>query len=284
MEKLNFTNKETPNAFLTNIMTAEEYARIEHTTPYVFTLQSGDKELCYFGSPHVCDTKDPLFQEIENAFNKWNPDVVFVEGVHVQGDPAQFNEKIRSASREKVIEHMGESGFALKLALEKGVDWISPEPADVDLYNHLTTKGFSKEHIFTWNVFLALPQYNRLMNKEGFKQYVQGFIDRFKQSTNWNEFDYSYEHAIKIGEQTLNQSVDVENEPDALDFIDPIPWDNKKEKQTVLNQIGKESSLFRDTKILNDIANAFETHKRVFVVYGASHAVMQEPALRELFK
>jgi len=43
-------------------------------------------------------------------------------------------------------------------------------------------------------------------------------------------------------------------------------------------------SLFRDRKIVGDIAEAFKTHKRVFVVYGSSHAVMQEPALKMLFE
>jgi hypothetical protein len=44
--------------------------------------------------------------------------------------------------------------------------------------------------------------------------------------------------------------VDVENVHDALDRIDPIPWDEKKEKQTILNRIGEASSLFRDKKLL----------------------------------
>ena len=110
---------------------------------------------------------------------------------------------------------------------------------------------------------------------------MKGFIGRFKESTNWKGFDYSYERAIQLGEQILGKSIDVENEPEALDFIDPIPWEEKKDKQTTLNRIGEASSLFRDKKIVSDIADALKTHKRVFVVYGASHAAMQEPALRK---
>lgn len=274
---------ETLEPVLNSIMTAEEYSHTRHETPYIFELSAGDdKALYYFGTPHRRDPQDPLFSEIEDAFNKANPDIVFVEGVSVRGDLDKFNERVKAATREEAIEHMGESGFTLKLGVEKGIEWRSPEPTDEDLYNNLLAKGFSKDQIFAWDVFHILPQYNRLMDKQGFKQYVAGFIERFKRSTNWDDFDYSYERAIQLGEQILGRSVDVENEPDALDLIDPIPWEEVKEKQTTLNRIGEASSLFRDRKIVSDIADAVKTHKRVFVVYGASHAAMQEPALRKL--
>ncbi len=275
---------ETMEAILSSIMTAEEYSKIKHATPYIFELKAGDKELYYFGSPHTSDPSNPLFTEIEAAFSKANPDIVFVEGMNVRGDKTKFNERVKSTTREEAIDRMGESGLTLKLGIEKGIDWESPEPTDEDLYNDLLAKGFSKEEIFAWDVFQILPQYNRQMKKEGFKKYVSGFIDRFKLTTNWEGFDYSYERAIKLGEQIFGEDVDVENDQRALDWIDPIPWGEKKERQTILNRIGEASSLFRDKKIVTDIIEAFKTHKRVFVVYGASHAVMQEPALKKAFE
>ena len=275
---------ETMEAILSSIMTAEEYSKIEHATPYIFELKAEDKELYYFGSPHTSDPSNPLFAEIEAAFNNANPDIVFVEGMNVRGDKTKFNERVKSATREEAIDRMGESGLTLKLGVEKGIEWESPEPTDEDLYNDLLAKGFSKDEIFAWDVFHILPQYNRQMKREGFEKYVSGFIDRFKRTTNWDNFDYSYERAIKLGEQIFGEAVDVENDQRALDRIDPIPWDEKKEKQTILNRIGEASSLFRDKKIVGDILEAFKTHKRVFVVYGASHAVMQEPAFKKAFE
>ncbi len=278
------SQSETLESVLSSIMTAEEYSKIEHATPYIFELKAGDKELYYFGSPHISDPSNPLFAQIEAAFNKANPDIVFVEGMNGRGDKTKFNERVKSATREAAIEHMGESGLTLKLGVEKGIDWESPEPTDEDLYNDLLAKGFSRDQIFAWDVFHILPQYNRQMKREGFEKYVSGFIDRFKRTTNWDGFDYSYERAIKLGEQILGRSIDAENESDALDFIDPIPWDEKKDRQTILNRIGEQSSLFRDKKIVGDILQALKTHKRVFVVYGASHASMQEPAFKKAFE
>ncbi|MCR4280601.1 MAG: hypothetical protein NUV82_04235 [Candidatus Komeilibacteria bacterium] len=274
--------KENLEVVLSNIMTAKEYATRQHETPYVFALKGAGKELRYFGAPHERDPKNPLFQEIETAFKEARPDIIFVEGINVQEDLDRFNEQVRNATPEMVIERLGESGFILKLGLEKGIEWRSPEPTDEELYNFLLTQGFSKDQIFAWDVFQILPQYQRQVNKLSFKEYIAGFIDRFQQATGWEGFDYSYEHAIRLGEQILGQSIDVEDEPTAQDFIDPIPWEEKKDKQTVLNRIGEASSLFRDRQIVSEIADALTTHKRIFIVYGASHAVMQEPALRKL--
>lgn len=288
MEKIPPVKNKEKDAFgdvLGNIMTSENYAEIRHETPYIFELKAGDKELHYFGTPHVRDPQDPLFAEIEAAFSKANPDMVFVEGMsNLPKDKTRYNEMLKTASREEIIEKSGEPGFTRKLAAERNVEWNSPEPGDEDLYENLLTKGFSKDEIFAWYVFHILPQYQRQVSRQGFKQYVERFIDSFKWRTDWEHFDYSYEHAIKLGEQILGRSIDVENESDATNFIDPIPWEKKKESQTILNRIGSASSFFRDQKIVSDILEAFKNHKRVFVVYGASHAAMQEPAFKKFFE
>ncbi len=280
----NENQTEMLESVLGSIMTAEEYSKIEHATPYVFELKAGGKELYYFGSPHTSDPNNPLFAEIEAAFNKANPDIVFVEGMNVRGDKTEFNKRIKSATREEAIESMGESGLTLKLAVEKGIEWESPEPSDEDLHNNLLGKGFSKDQIFAQDVFLMLPQYNRQMKREGFEKYVSRYIERFKRTTNWEGFDYSYERAIKLGEQICGESIDVENDDSAPDRVDPIPWEEMKGKQTILNRVSEASSLFRDKKIVSDILEALKTHNRVFVVYGASHASMQEPAFKKAFE
>ena len=275
---------ETLESVLGSIMTSEQYAETWHETPYIFELKAGDKELLYFGTPHVFDSQDPLFAKIEEAFNKTNPDMVFVEGMsNLPKDKAHFDE-ILKASREETIDKNGERGFTLKLAAERGIDWHSPEPSDEDLYENLLAKGFSKDEVFAWEVFQILTQYNLQMNRQGFKQYVERFIEGFKQTTNWENFDYSYERAIELGEQILGRPIDVENEPNANDFTDPIPWEEKKESQTILNRISSASGLLRDRKIVSDILEAFKNHNRIFVVYGSSHAAMQEPALKKAFE
>ena len=269
---------------LGKIMTAEEYASLHHETPYIFSLKSRDKELFYFGAPHVRDPEDPIFSEIKTAFDKANPDLIFIEGMNASIDRNLINEKARKASTEEAIDGAGEAGFTLKLGLEKGIEWRSPEPEDADLYRHLLKQGFSKDEIFARAVLLVLPQYNRQIDKQEFKEYSEPFIEQFKNETNWEGFDYSFERAINISEQIVGKPINFSDEEEASDYIDPTPWSEKKEKQTVLNHIGEASSAFRDKNIVKEIAEVQKKYKRLFIVYGASHAVMQEPALKELFK
>ncbi len=276
---------------LDKIMTAEEYSKLEHSTPYLYELKNGEKELLYFGAYHSRNPEDGIFKDIENKFNEVTPDLVLIEGmsnIHQKRESFEKNEMglgdDEDAIRKKIIDVAGESGFALYLAIKKGIDCESPEPEDADMYNALLEQGFSKDDIFAEQIFLVLPQYHRQTEQSGFKEYTEPFIDSFKKATNWRDFDYSYEYALEAAKKAIGKHVDVENDEQTLDYVDPIPWENKKDAQTVMNQIARATSQYRDKFMVSEIAKALQTHKKVFVVFGASHAVMQEPALKELFK
>ncbi len=280
------SREETIGSILNTIMTAEEYSAMRHTTPYSFKLELGDKELYYFGSRHMNDPSNPLFAEIENAFNTEKPDIVIVEGISMNSNRQKvyFETNIKSSSREEVIHKMGEVGFTLKLALENGIEWESPEPQYEDVYKYLLDEGFSKEEIFVHEVLHILPQYNLQMKREGFEAYVVPYIERFKEITHWRDFDYSYEHALSLSEAICGEIIDVEHDTHALDRIDPIPWEDKVDSQTVLNRIGEKTGIYRNRNIVTGILDGLKTYNRIFVVYGASHAVMQEPALKKAFE
>lgn len=272
------------DSLLECIMPAEHYAQMRHKVPYIFELKSGDKKLYYFGAQHTRNPQDPLLGKIETAFDAAKPQEVFVEGINVRGDKMLFQNKVRSASRNEIVDVMGESGFTLKLAVEKGIEWRCPEPSDADVFENLLQQGFSKDAIFTWDVLQLLPQYHLQAYRDGFKKYTEKSITHFEQATNWENFDYSYEHAIELAQQILGRPLDVESESESIDFVDPIPRTQKRQTQTILNRISAASGLTRDKKIVSDILDAFKDHDRIFVVYGASHAVMQEPAFKKAFE
>lgn len=50
------------------------------------------------------------------------------------------------------------------------------------------------------------------------------------------------------------------------------------------NRIAAELSDFRDTSIMERIIEAVRSGERLFVVMGSSHAVRQEPALRQALR
>jgi len=272
---------------LQDIMTFEQYREIRHPTPYIYDLEANGKELKYFGTRHIKhDTKpdDPALSQIKEAFDEMKPDCVFVEGIH--GETGAIKERVKGYSYQDIIGRAGEAGFFLKLAVDNGVDWQCPEPSHQEIYEHLLGMGFSREEIFAHDILLSLPQYLRgQQHRDGFEKYSQGYIDHFKTVTGWEDFDYSYNHGVEIIEQILGRPLDVENQAGASEkyFVNLTKPMESEDKRTILTQIGEETSMFRDRKIVSNIAKALETYDRVFVVYGASHAVKQEPALRTLF-
>lgn len=270
---------------LDNIMTAAEYSEIRHDTPYVFDVENGDKSIYYFGSKHTHDSSDLMFEDMQSAFESKNPEVVLVEGLRIGEDKKEAaNVYIKEASAEDLIAHFGEAGMAIKLAVENNIEWSSPEPDDRGMYDNLLDQGFAKEEIFVWYVLRLLPQYNRLSEKSGFESYAQKFIDNFQTETEWQDFDYAYERVMELAQSIVGREIDPENEAEAADLVDPIPWSKKLESQTVLNRVAQESLVLRDREIVSGIADSLQQHNKVFVVYGASHAVMQERAVRKLME
>lgn len=274
------SQSEAIETILKSIMTAEEYGRIKHEIPYRFVLQAGGKELHYFGSDHIKDKSSPMFSEIEESFLLANPEVVFVEGI--SGDRTEFEERIKKMSRNEVIEKFGEPSFTLKLATERGIDWWCPEPAWEAFFEELLGYGFTKDEIFTWYVLRSLSQYNKKIHSEGFKKYASGYVERLKRNTNWPDFDYTFEHAMNSGEKIIGKKIDVENME--FNYVSPVPRAGREKLETVLNRVATASTFIRDRKIVSDIIKAFEKYNKVFIVYGASHAVMQEPALKKFFE
>ncbi len=51
---------------------------------------------------------------------------------------------------------------------------------------------------------------------------------------------------------------------------------------TRINQVCRKNSIFRDTHIVANIHELLSRGKNIFVVFGSTHAVMQEKALRSL--
>ncbi len=265
------------------IMTAAEYADIKYEVPYVFEISLADKRLVYFGASHSRNPEDPMFEQIETEFNTTRPDVVLVEGVHTLEERLnQIKEWFPGKSREEIINQTGEPGYALSLALQNNVDVYSPEPALRDEISDLLQKGFSQEEIFAFYFAGQVPHYQQMKTKPEFGEHIKQFLNEFKSATSWESFEFTTENFSRLSERLWG----VKFNPDTTDYedmIDPIPWKEKKDVQGVSNAISRESSYFRDTYMVQEIQKLMKTHKKMFVVFGASHAVMQEPAIRKLF-
>ncbi len=265
------------------IMTFEEYAKSRHEAPYVFEIENGNKKITYFGARHSQNPADPMFARIEQKFSSSNPEIVFVEGVdQLKTQKPHIIKMLVGWSRETSIKEMGESGFVLKLAIESGVEIESPEPEFKDELAHLLRQGFSREDIFAYYLYRQIEQYHRMVEKPALDAYLDPHLRGFRLTADWEDFECSLNNLEAIGKKIWGERGGFET--NNVSRTDPTPWNEKKDTWTAVNQIAQQSSYFRDEYIVQRIADVMKQKNRLFVVFGASHAYMQESALRKLFE
>lgn len=266
-------------------MTFEEYEEKEgHNPIYVFEIEKNGKKITYFGVEHSNNPNRPMFEEIKKRFKETNPQVVFVEGMHFSNNAKEeLVEEMKETNPETIIKEWGESGFAFKLAADAGIDVESPEPSFSEEVENLLSLGFTKEEIIAYYVYRQANSYQRMPEKPPIEEYLGSYIERFQKDTNWEGFDYSLEHLKKVGEEIWGERGDIAKE-DAW-RTDPVPYKDKKSALwNNVNRISQQSSYFRDRFMVHRIEETMKENDRLFIVFGSSHAFMQEPTLRKLFE
>ena len=268
-----------------HIMSAVEYRDKEHSTPYVFSIERDGVDLLYYGSRHSKDPEDAQLEDIKERFDAFEPDLVLVESIpNLSQKIAGKIDGIRTVSPADSVREMGEPGFTLKLAIDNEIAVDSPEPSEQEEVHELLKQGFSKEDVFAYYFFRQLSQHHSKIEKEGVQEYFEGWIRIFKERIQWDNFEYSLEHAQAIAKRIWGEEIQFDNPEYYVDKVDPIPWEDTEDEQTIVNEIARQSNQFRDIHMIAQLAEYFQKYKRVFIVFGASHAVMQEPALRKLLE
>ena len=267
------------------VMTAEAYAKIEHESPYVFEVSGENTNLMYFGAGHSFSPEDAMFADIKQRFKDFDADIVLVEGMNdLKDTKVELAQWLREHSEEEAILEAGEPGFALKLAVDKNIDVMSPEPRFSDELESLEEQGFSRDEIFAYYFYRMIPQWHRQEDKSDVREYLASTVKALKQSTGWEDYDFSFDHAIEIGKKLWGEDMSLEDENFFDDRVDPIPWEEKRDSQDAVNLVARASSRYRDQYMVQQIGEVLKAHKRPFVVFGGSHAVMQEPAIRKLME
>ncbi len=266
------------------ILTAEEYKETPFAAgrgkrTYVYEVENGEKKIVYFGAWHTNDPEDQLFDEIKAKFDEIQPDIVFIEGWwSINGRKDQVREALSKRNIED-IKTEGEPSFVLKLAVDAGIDFESPEPITPDEIIYLVEQGFSKRDIFFFYVYRDISQYQRQNENgtnEGCAEYLKPFIKNIRSSSGWSEEE------LDSFEKEVLAELDVNDHEKYHRQVDPIPWDDAP--QTKINEITKASGVCRDRYMVERVVEAMKTHNKLFVVFGTAHAVMQEPAVREVMK
>lgn len=263
--------------------TPEQYARMEHSTPYCYALGAAP-QLQYVGVHHTFDPHDGIFSIITGALRTRKPDLVLVEGVQSIHGPAGLEKMIASLSHQTAAKRGGEAVYTIKEAVALRIPWACPEPDDHDLYRALTHNYFTADEMHAWYVLSLIPQYHARGETMNFSGYAAPFLAQFKAATAWEKFDYSVEQALRQAAAIVGREINIQNIEHNSELTDPIPWPHRWEQQTILNEMSRVALQYRDRVIATNVLNELQAGKRVVVVYGAGHAVMQEPVYKRYFE
>jgi len=245
------------------LLSWEEYRSGRQWEPHVVQLgdDSQGGRLLYYGVYHTQRAGDPQIRDIERYWREFQPDVVFCEGGIW---PLE-------TTRGHAIEKHGEQGLLRYMSNRDSVCLKSLETRRVREGMQLL-KDFSPEQI---KVFYVLRQalIRRLMGREiGETDYVVEILREFSRGP----FRATRPNSLAQFECCVGHML-----PDLADWRQ-IP-------EGYFYDANGGNWLARMYRMVNDIRNQvmvakilkeLRKGKRVFVVAGRSHAVMQEPVLR----
>ncbi|HUP46141.1 MAG TPA: hypothetical protein VM779_11580 [Thermoanaerobaculia bacterium] len=245
------------------VMSWDAYSRLQLSWPYVISIDpAGPGELFYFGAAHTFDPADPQIARIEEAWREFRPDIAFTEG----GFPPF------EASRDQAVSKHGESGLLRYLAARDNVPTTTLDPTRADEVAALRSR-FSREQIKLFFLLRAVSQFVQRNGPDRAGAEVERILPIYAAAPglsgsprSLSELEAAYEDLFPAGGR----------------YVDVQPaWFDPARSGTLLNEIARASSDYRDRFVVERLASHVREGRRVFAVMGGSHVVMQEPALRD---
>lgn len=248
------------------IMSFEEYQSTDHPEPYIYQINTNSGALLYFGARHSFEPSDAQMKQLEKVWRDFKPDVAYTEGTNVSS--------IDSLARTQVIQRYGEVGLTWRLAHRDDVPVRSLDPNREDEVAYLNNQGWSGEQLMLFYTLRQVAQSHSQQAPVHLEQVVPQYLNSLAQRlglkgpTTLSQFEQAVERLLP----------NVSNwKTIPMTYFYPGPQD----PSYFTNEIATDSNRFRDRHHVDLLSEAVRSGKRVFVVAGSAHAVMQEPALRD---
>jgi hypothetical protein len=242
------------------ILSYKQYASIQHKSPYVLEFKAGAGALLLYGAEHTGDPKDPQIADIERRWAAFHPTVAYNEG----GNPPTLHDP------EEAVHKYAEAGFLRYLAGRDQVPVATFEPSFDDEISNLL-KRYSPEQLKTFYVLRQVTEARRLQSSTPLDDRIQGWLS-----------DYLPAHGLKNPPNTLAELTTACKRlfPELPDWHKVSEdWFDPTQSGHYTNELANDSGMFRDQYIFRLLVARARRGDRVFAVIGASHVVVQEPAL-----
>jgi hypothetical protein len=242
------------------ILSWDAYRSLPHSFPYVLRLADLPGELLIFGAQHTNDPSHPELQEIERLWRGFRPQVAFSEG------------GIRPAarSRDDAVTRFGEPGLLRLLADRDHVELRSLEPAEDEEATALVPQ-FQPGQVKLFYVLRNLSS-DSPADGRSLKEKQRMALESVRNRQRLNGSPSSLKELSAIAARLL---------PELTDWrLISASWFDPTRADTFLNEIARRSSDYRNCYMVPLLTHTVREGKRVFVVVGGTHAVVQEGALR----
>lgn len=247
------------------ILSYEEYAQRKHVSPYIFTISKGAQHLYYFGANHSCEPTNEQYPLLENYWNDFlkatdgKNCIVFVEG---------SKRRLCATKEEAITQAGGEGGFMTYVAHKEHIPVICPEPDDQTLQRELL--NYFGDDVITYRKFAqSVQQFHRYRKNDADLKF-ESFYRRY----NLPSLDVMKD----IHKKLFASDLDLEDELFFYTITNPVTID------TIINKACRQASMLRDQYIVACIDKLMQEGKNIFIAYGCTHAVMQEPAIRDIWQ
>lgn len=268
------------SSVLSKIHSIEDYAAITHEIPYTYQLQKEQGSVTVVGVNHVHEREHPAFALLDTIFAEVPLDMVLVEGMDNDFNEPLARKLLTQLTLKEAALRGGEAIYSAVQALQHGVLWQPAEPADDILFSYLYSLGFSKPDIISWYVLRLLPQYIASGEMVAFFEYLEPFMTELRRATKWDEITEGGEAILAHARMVLGHELSLHNFAQAFSYTDPRAVVHRDNDFTVFNTLSATADVLRDRTMVTHALTKFTERKRVLLVCGVAHAVMQEPAYR----
>jgi hypothetical protein len=264
------------DASSSDILSYDQYAEIEKaglTSPHIVEIARGGQSLLFYGSEHVNDPEHPQFQDIEDRWktfiNNAARPIALVEG--------RFDEVSEDDTSDKIqaITDGGEAQFVVYLARKYDIEVASPEPDRLWEANQLAEE-FGRDKVVFYYFMRQIAWWSGLTEKPDMKTEATKMLELMERSYDWEDVDFSIERMLDIHQELFAKPLDWDDSQWTYDLTTPTPLDY------VTNELARRSGELRDDYIFHQIADYWKAGRSPFVVFGSSHVIRLEPALRKL--
>lgn len=254
-----------------NLLTYEEYVMLHIQPPYIYKIQKGNNWLYYFGAYHTFEPLDDQFELMKRTWDEFikltskTPRIALSEG------------GVREAMADETtaIKKYGDAGLLSFLAKRDVVEIQCPEVSRKEEISGLE-REFTRDEIEYYYFARMVAQWNRFNPRPDFEEYLTKFLKIDEQELGWQDYDFSLDNMKSVHKKLFKEEFDENNKDFFLSITNPTI------EKTVINKFVKAEGVAKDAYIVKNTLGHIKSGKSVFIVYGFTHAVVQEPAIRAL--